>query len=42
MVWWQDMQQAIIWTNGGLDYWDIYASLGLVELIYAHILHTFI
>ena len=23
------MQQAIIWTNGVLVYWRIYASLGL-------------
>ena len=26
--------QAIIWTNGDLVYWRIYASLGLNELIY--------
>ena len=26
-------QQAIIWTNGGIVYWHIYASLGLNELI---------
>ena len=25
-------RQAIIWTNDGLDYWCIYASLGLNEL----------
>ena len=25
-------RQAIIWTNGGLVYWHIYASLGLNEL----------
>ena len=25
-------RQAIIWTNGDLDYWRIYASLGLNEL----------
>ena len=25
-------RQAIIWTNGGLVYWRIYASLGLNEL----------
>ena len=24
--------QAIIWTNGGLGWWRIYASLGLNEL----------
>ena len=26
-------QQAIIWTNGGLGYWHIYASIGLNDLI---------
>ena len=26
------MRQAIIWTNGGMLYWRIYASLGLNEL----------
>ena len=28
MAWWQ----AIIWTNDGLIYWCIYASLSLNEL----------
>ena len=27
-------RQAIIWTNNGLVYWRIYASLGLNELVY--------
>ena len=27
--WWPYRQQAIIWTNDGLFYWHIYASLGL-------------
>ena len=27
--------QAIIWTNDGLSYWRIYASLGLNELTVA-------
>ena len=26
-------QQAIIWTNDGLVYWLVYASLGLEELM---------
>ena len=26
------MRQAIIWTNDGLAYWRMYASLGLIEL----------
>ena len=26
-------QQAIIWTNDGLVYWGIYASLGLNEYL---------
>ena len=26
------MRQAIIWTNDGLVYWRIYASLGFNEL----------
>ena len=27
------MRQTIIWTNDGLVYWRIYASLGLNELM---------
>ena len=26
--------QTIIWTNDGLGYWHLYASLGLTELKY--------
>ena len=37
-------RQAIIWTNDGLVYWGIYASLGLNELIVstAYSIHTHI
>ena len=29
-----DLDKAIIWANDGLDYWHIYASLGLNELMH--------
>ena len=32
MAWRRKRRQAIIWTNGGLVYWHIYASLSLNDL----------
>ena len=32
--------EAMIWTNGGLVYWRIYASLGLSEVMEYHFEHT--
>ena len=34
-------QQAIIWTNGGLVCWLIYASLGIIELNASSALETY-
>ena len=39
-------QQTIIWTNDGLIYWCIYASLSLNELVncveaHIHLAHSF-